>query len=149
VTAGQLADLAVLGGQVVTPDGVRRVGVAMRDGLIVAVGPEAELPTAREEIDVSGALVLPGAIDAHLHYDRDGRLTDRVDAATRSGACGGVTSAVAFLLWQPERRLTETLDEAIRSTCAPTTSTPWPTSRRSSSAECRASRWRWRTSGAG
>jgi dihydropyrimidinase len=111
--AGQIADLAVLSGRVVTPDGVRRVGVAMRDGRIVAVGPEAELPTAREQIDVSGALVLPGAIDAHLHYDRDGRLTDRVGDATRSGACGGVTSAVAFLLWQPERRLTDTLDEAI------------------------------------
>ena len=113
MTAGQAADLAVLGGQVVTPEGAQRVGVAMRDGLIVAVGPEAELPRARVRIDVSGALVLPGAIDAHLHYDRDGRLTDRVDAASRSGACGGVTSAVAFLLWQPERRLTETLDEAI------------------------------------
>jgi D-hydantoinase len=111
--AGPRADLAVLGGQVVTPEGARRVGVAMRDGRIVAVRPEAELPPAHEAIDVSGALVLPGAIDAHLHYDRDGRLTDRVDAATRSGAFGGVTSAVAFLLWQPERRLTETLDEAI------------------------------------
>src|SRR4051812_28595604 len=107
------ADLAVLGGQVVTPSGVQRVGVAMQGGKIVAVAPEAELPSAREQIDASGCLVLPGAIDAHLHYDRDGRLTDRVDAATRSGAFGGVTSAVAFLLWRPNQRLTETLEEGI------------------------------------
>ena len=111
--SGDLADLSVLGGQVVTPDGTRRVGVAMRGGTIVAVGPEAALPPARETVDVSGCLVLPGAIDAHLHYDRDGRLTDRVGDATRSGAFGGVTSTVAFLLWRPEQRLTETLDEAI------------------------------------
>jgi dihydropyrimidinase len=113
MTAGQVTDLAVLGGQVVTPNGTRRVGVAMHAGRIVAVGPEPELPPARERVDVSGALVLPGAIDAHLHYDREGRLTDRVGDATRSGACGGVTSAVAFLLWQPGRRLTDTLGEAI------------------------------------
>lgn len=111
--SGLPADLAILGGLVVAPEGAQRVGVAMRDGRIVAVGPEAELPPAREQIDVAGALVLPGAIDAHLHYDRDGRLTDRVGDATRSGACGGVTSAVAFLLWQPDRRLIDTLDEAI------------------------------------
>lgn len=113
MSGGERADLALLGGQVVTPNGVQRVGVAIRDGRIVAVAPEADLPPATEQIDVAGAIVLPGAIDAHLHYDRDGRLTDRVDAASRSGVFGGVTSAVAFLLWQPERKLTDTLDEGI------------------------------------
>lgn len=111
--AGQVAELAVLGGTVVTPAGVQRVGVALAGGRIVAVGPEAELPRARERLDVSGAIVLPGAVDLHLHYDRDGRLTDRVGDATRSAACGGVTAAVAFLLWQTGRRLQDTLDEAI------------------------------------
>ena len=48
MTVPDAADLAVLGGQVVTPEGARRVGVAARDGKIVAVGPEAALPPARE-----------------------------------------------------------------------------------------------------
>jgi dihydropyrimidinase len=106
-------DRALVGGDVVLPGGVQRIGVAIDAGRIVALGPEAELPAARELLDVSGCVVLPGAVDVHLHYDRDGRLTDRVGDATRSAACGGVTSAIAFLLWQPERRLGSTLDEAI------------------------------------
>lgn len=110
---GALVDRVLVGGDVVLPHGVRRVGLAIDRGRIVAHGVEAELPPARETIDVSGCVVLPGGVDVHLHYDRDGRLTDRVDAATRSAACGGITTCVAFLLWQPERRLNDTLDEAI------------------------------------
>lgn len=110
---GGTVDLAVVGGEVATSRGARRAGVAIADGRIVAVGPESELPDAREYLDVAGAVVLPGVVDIHLHYDRDGRLTDRVGPATRSGAFGGVTSAVAFLNWRPRQALGEVLDEAI------------------------------------
>ena len=109
----QQCDLAILGGLVVLPDSVNRCGVAIADGRIAAVGPERDLPAARDTIDVSGSIVLPGAIDVHMHYDRDGRLTDRVGDATRSAAHGGVTTIVAFLLAEASRRLNETVDDAI------------------------------------
>jgi cytosine/adenosine deaminase-related metal-dependent hydrolase len=65
-------DLLVRGGTVVTcdaRDGVVEGSVLVRDGLIVAVGREAEKqvrPPARI-LDASGAAVLPGFVQAHVH----------------------------------------------------------------------------------
>ncbi|MFJ8362573.1 amidohydrolase [Streptomyces sp. NPDC093984] len=67
-------DLLVHGGDVLTVDDagtvVREGAVAVRDGVIVAVGPAGELRAryaAREEIDAGGCLVLPGLVNAHTH----------------------------------------------------------------------------------
>ncbi|GAA2111297.1 amidohydrolase [Actinomadura alba] len=69
-----LADLIVTGGDVLTVDEAGTVvpggAVAIRDGVIAAVGPAAEV-TARyaagEVLDASGCLVLPGLVNAHTH----------------------------------------------------------------------------------
>lgn len=63
------------------------VGIA--EGKIAALGEG----TAREEIDASGWLVLPGAIDAHVHFNEPGRA-DWEGIATGSRACavGGTTT---------------------------------------------------------
>lgn len=63
-------DLIVRGGHVVTmnPDGARyqSADLAIRDGIILAVGPD--LPhTSENEIDASGQAVLPGLVDCHMH----------------------------------------------------------------------------------
>ncbi len=67
-------DLLVRGGTVVTMDGERRViedgAVAVRGGRIVAVGSRADLQaqyTARETIDATGKVVIPGLINGHTH----------------------------------------------------------------------------------
>ncbi|HVG35057.1 MAG TPA: amidohydrolase [Pyrinomonadaceae bacterium] len=67
-------DLLVRGGSLVTMDGARRViedgAVAVRGGRIVAVGTRAELQaryTARETIDATGKVVIPGLINGHTH----------------------------------------------------------------------------------
>ncbi len=44
--------------------------VALKDGKVAAVGQtskEADLPPARERLDVDGALVLPGLVNTHCH----------------------------------------------------------------------------------
>ena len=68
------ADLIVTGGTLVTMDGKRRViengAVAIRDGLIAAIGDRADIESrhhARRTIDATGALVLPGLINGHAH----------------------------------------------------------------------------------
>jgi allantoinase len=49
--------------------------------------------SAREEIDARGCVLLPGAIDAHVHFNEPGR-TDWEGIATGSAACaaGGTTT---------------------------------------------------------
>lgn len=67
--------------------------VAVEDGSIVAVGPG--LGPGRAEIDARGHLVLPGAVDAHVHLDDPGRADwEGFPTGTRALAAGGVTCAV-------------------------------------------------------
>ena len=62
--------------------------------LILAVGTGSEsLPEADETIDADGAMLLPGAIDTHVHFREPG-LTHKATMATESRAAlaGGVTT---------------------------------------------------------
>ncbi|MEU8887888.1 amidohydrolase [Streptomyces sp. NPDC048442] len=64
-------DLLVHGGEVLTMDAsgtvVREGSVAVRDGVIVAVGADLPYETAAETVDATGCLVLPGLINTHTH----------------------------------------------------------------------------------
>ena len=67
-------DLIIKGGTIVTMDGSRRViengGVAVKNGRIVAVGDTAEIERAygaREIVDATGKVVVPGLINGHTH----------------------------------------------------------------------------------
>ncbi len=62
-------DLIVRGGTVVDGTGApgRRADVAVANGLIVAVGER--LGDAKRTIDADGAIVTPGFVDIHSHYD--------------------------------------------------------------------------------
>jgi N-acyl-D-aspartate/D-glutamate deacylase len=62
-------DLVIRGGQVVDGTGApaRQADIAIDNGIITQVG---EVPASgREEIDAAGALVAPGFVDIHTHYD--------------------------------------------------------------------------------
>ena len=85
-------DLFVRGGNVVTEDGMAVADVAVSDGRFVAVGPELE-GEARETIEAAGKDVLPGVIDAHVHFNEPGR-TDWEGWASGSAAlaAGGGTA---------------------------------------------------------
>ncbi|MEA2381165.1 MAG: allantoinase [Solirubrobacteraceae bacterium] len=87
-------DLIVRGGTVVAPNGVRRADVGVAGGRIVAVAPELG-DAAREEIDAAGRHVLPGAVDAHVHFNDPGRAGyEGFRTGTRAAAAGGTTTVV-------------------------------------------------------
>ena len=60
-------DLVLKNGLVVTPDAEIRGGIAIQGERIVAVGADANLGTAKHEIDLEGKIVLPGLFDPHIH----------------------------------------------------------------------------------
>jgi predicted amidohydrolase YtcJ len=67
-------DLQLVNGHVLTFDANNRVAssVAIRDGRIVAVGDRVNLGPCARRIDLKGATVIPGLIDSHVHFIRDG-----------------------------------------------------------------------------
>ena len=83
-------DLVVRGGFVVDGTGApgRVADVAVEDGLIVEVGEH--LGSARRDVDADGALVTPGFVDIHTHYD--GQAT--WDAHLSPSCWHGVTTVV-------------------------------------------------------
>ncbi|WP_421578477.1 dihydroorotase [Shinella sp. M31] len=83
----------VLKGTVVLADRIVEGGhVAVRDGKVVHIGQGA-MPAAKERLDLSGALILPGAIDAQVHSLSQKNQEDFI-WSTRSAAAGGVTTIV-------------------------------------------------------
>ena len=63
-------DLIVRNGMVIDGTGLprRRVDVGVRDGRVARLA-HLEHATADHEIDAEGAIVAPGIVDAHTHYD--------------------------------------------------------------------------------
>lgn len=88
-------DLLLRGGRVVCPasdiDGV--MDIAVMDGKIAAVQPDILPSAAKETVDVSGKLVLPGLIDTHAHVFQyvTGRFGMNPDMV---GVQSGVTTLV-------------------------------------------------------
>jgi len=84
-------DLVVRGGTVIDGTGAprRTADVAVQDGRVVEVGRVGG--RGRREIDADGALVAPGFVDIHTHYD--GQAT--WDSRLQPSAWHGVTSVVA------------------------------------------------------
>lgn len=89
-------ETVVLGGDVVEAHGTRRLDVGLRGGRVVAVGDLADA-AATDRIDASGLLVLPGAVDEHVHpiYLDDPRQTSVV------AVHGGVTTLMHFAYAKP------------------------------------------------
>ncbi len=85
-------DLAVKNGRVFTAKGQVSTDIWIKDGRIEALGGAHR---AEERIDARGMLVLPGAIDVHVHF-RDPGPNYKEDWASgsASAAAGGVTSVI-------------------------------------------------------
>lgn len=93
--------MIIAGGLLALPDEHEpvRADLHVRDGRIVRVEHASRASAGRDDddevVDARGCLVLPGAIDPHVHFDDPG-YTDREDFAhgTSAAASGGVTTVV-------------------------------------------------------
>jgi len=88
-----MTDLLLRNGAVLIGSRVVDANIAIRNGVIEAIADSATSLPAAETIDVEGLTILPGIIDAHVHF-RDPGVTYKEDFGTGSGAAaiGGVTT---------------------------------------------------------
>jgi dihydropyrimidinase len=100
-------DLVVRGGRIVTAheDYIADLGIA--DGTIAAVGSNLR---GRREVDATGRLVIPGAVDGHVHMRTERprhQYDDEWNTGTVAAAFGGVTAIVDQAQVEPGLSLAE------------------------------------------
>src|SRR5438105_10331762 len=110
-------DLVIRNGTVATASDTMQCDVAIKDGMVAALG--RNLAPGDHEIDASGRLVLPGAIDSHCHIEQKSSAgvmcADDFYSATVSAAFGGTTTVIPFAAQhrgQSLRRVVEEYHEA-------------------------------------
>src|SRR5207247_5884471 len=112
-------DLVIRNGTVATASDTTQCDVAIKDGMVAALG--RNLAPGDHEIDASGRLVLPGAIDSHCHIEPRSSAgvvcADDFYSATVAAACGGTTTVIPFAAQhrgQSLRQVVEEYHEAAR-----------------------------------
>jgi allantoinase len=96
-------DTVIIGGTIVTEQGVFAADIALAEGRIAALAEPGTLHgSAETEVNANGLLVLPGAIDIHFHCRTPG-YDERGDfhTETRAAAAGGVTTVFEMPISTP------------------------------------------------
>jgi dihydropyrimidinase len=110
-----MMDLVIEDGSVVHDSGTFVGQIGIKDGKIAALRTQwssARLQ-GRRTIDAEGKMVLPGAIDVHVHMDtRAGRIRTADDFASGSvaGAFGGVTTMIDFAVQAKGKSLIDAIE---------------------------------------
>ena len=102
-------DLVIKNGTVVTAEATFQADVAIQGQQIAAVGQKLN---GTKEIDATGKLVTPGAIDVHVHMQMPiGNIQSADDffTGTRAAAIGGTTTIIDFVEAEPEEPLLDAL----------------------------------------
>ncbi len=90
--ANDSVDVVIKRGQVVTSTGIRKMGVAIKDGKIAALASDETLPPAQRTVNAYGKFILPGLVDPECHAGSLRPLKDSFYSETRAAAAGGVTT---------------------------------------------------------
>jgi dihydropyrimidinase len=102
-------DLVITNGTLVTAEATTRTDLGISNGRIAAIGGE---PVGRETIDATGRLVIPGAIDEHVHLQMpvgEFASSDDFYSGTVAAACGGTTTILDFVEPKPAQPLLNAL----------------------------------------
>lgn len=107
-----MADLVLKNGNVVLPDGTVRADLVIENGKISEILCDGFFGKAEREIDCREKYILPGCIDAHVHFREPG-MTHKEDFSTGSEAAlaGGVTTILDMPNTKPPTVTIEALKE--------------------------------------
>ncbi len=108
------ADLVIKNGRVVTPYGITQGDLVIHGGKVLSIGT-ADRVDSEEEFDAGGSLVLPGAIDPHMHFGilSPQDLIQNMETDTGLALSGGVTTGSSTTYVNPKQTLPESLTENI------------------------------------
>jgi len=102
-------DILLKGGIVVTGTGISKADVGVKNGSIIALGPDLSAEHAREVLDVTGKYIFPGIIDVHVHPV----YLDDVEASSRVAAYGGTTTLLHFAYARTGESLYEQVEKML------------------------------------
>lgn len=101
-------DLIVRNGTIVSSTGQHRADLGIIDGLFAAIDPDLD-GTTRNELDVDGAVIYPGVVDPHVHFNEPGRTDwEGWTSGSAAFAAGGGTTCLEM----PLNAAPPTLDRA-------------------------------------
>jgi dihydropyrimidinase len=109
-------DLVLRGGTLVTSEDVFDGDLAVRGGKIVAIGQELDVGES-PSLDLTGKIVLPGAMDPHVHMALPVGGTCSCDdflTGTKAAASGGVTTVIDFTVGSRESTIPDDLESRLK-----------------------------------
>jgi dihydropyrimidinase len=115
-----MMDLVIRSDRVVTPVGVSACDIAIQGERIAAVAAAGTFgaDAARRIVDATGAIVMPGGIDPHVHCkwyspQPDGSVvyTDPASVVSRAALYGGTTTLLDFARWTQGKTIQQAIDD--------------------------------------
>ena len=89
-----MIDASIISNRTITPDGIKRAVVLIKDGIIAEVVnelPEGDFPVT----DIGDHVLMAGIVDPHVHINEPGRTDwEGFDTATKAAIAGGITTLV-------------------------------------------------------
>ncbi len=88
-------DLCIANARIADEHGEFYGAIGIRDGRIAALHAGTPDAPAAETIDAGGLLLLPGLVDAHVHFNEPGRTDwEGFECGSMGAAAGGVTTVI-------------------------------------------------------
>ena len=110
-----MIDASIISNRTITPDGIKRAVVLIKDGIIAEVVnelPEGDFPVT----DIGDHVLMAGIVDPHVHINEPGRTDwEGFDTATKAAIAGGITTLVDMPLnSSPVTTTANAFDEKIK-----------------------------------
>ena len=87
--------ILIKGGKIVSPDSIAQADILIGDGGKISRIGRGISAAGAKVVDASGLHILPGAVDAHVHFrDPEDRRKEDFSTGSASALCGGVTSVM-------------------------------------------------------
>jgi dihydroorotase (multifunctional complex type) len=107
----EMFELGIEGGEIVTPRGRSRLHIYVSNGSVMDLSPDRQ--PAADVVDAAGLLVMPGMVDAHVHF-MDPADPTREDFPTGTAAAlrAGVTTVIEHTHARPVVSATDLAEKA-------------------------------------